>query len=55
MEYCEINYLVKRADSIKYSNDFFSTSPVQKSYIFQGKMLLSIFDLKNVAFSRQPL
>ena len=33
MEYCEINDLVKlRADSIKHSNDFFSTSPVQKSY-----------------------
>ena len=50
MQYREINELVKRADSIKYSNDFFSTLPVQKSYIFQGKMLLPIFWPKKRSF-----
>ena len=55
MEYCEINDLVKRADSIKHSNDFFSTSPVQKVTFFKVKCYCQYFDLKNEAFSKQPL
>lgn len=45
MEYCEINDLVKRADSIKHSNITF----------FKVKCYCQYFDLKNVAFSKQPL